>query len=90
MVAETALAAGNEALAASHMQIAMEHSFAKVLSMASVDPDADPNYLATATEVSDFIAMKVAEFNAAPMSNTSDPMAPSTLSLIHISEPTRH
>ena len=56
MVAGTALAAGNEALAADHMQIAMEHSFAKVMSMASVDPDADSNYFATAADVSDFIA----------------------------------
>ena len=46
--------------------------------MGSVDPDADSNYFATATEVSDFIAMKLAEFDAAPVSNTSDPLAPST------------
>ena len=78
MVAETALAAGNEALAADHMQIAMEHSFAKVMSMASVDPDADSNYFATAADVSDFIALKVAEFNAAPLSNAYSPTAPSS------------
>ena len=56
----------------------MQHSFDKVLSMGSVDPDADSNYFATATEVSDFISMKLAEFDAAPLSNTSDPLAPST------------
>jgi hypothetical protein len=78
MKAEAAMWVGDVATARAMMEIGMQHSFNKVLSMGSVDPEADSNYLATATEVSDFIAMKLAEFDAAPLSNTSDPMAPST------------
>ena len=66
MVAETQLAAGDVAGAAASMRIAMEHSFAKVLSFASLDAEADADFLATATEVSDFIDLKVAEFENAP------------------------
>tara|TARA_B100000678_G_scaffold103653_2_gene86601 strand:+ start:44 stop:1315 length:1272 start_codon:yes stop_codon:yes gene_type:complete len=78
MKAEAAMWLGDVATARAMMEIGMQHSFNKVLSMGSVDPDADSNYFATATEVSDFIAMKLAEFDAAPLSNTSDPLAPST------------
>ena len=78
MKAEAAMWLGDVATARAMMEIGMQHSFNKVLSMGSVDPDADSNYFATATEVSDFIAMKLAEFDAAPVSNTSDPLAPST------------
>jgi len=78
MKAEAAMWVGDVATARAMMEIGMQHSFNKVLSMGSVDADADSNYFATATEVSDFIAMKLAEFDAAPLSNTSDPMAPST------------
>ena len=78
MKAEAAMWVGDVATARAMMEIGMQHSFNKVLSMGSVDAEADSNYLATATEVSDFIAMKLAEFDAAPLSNTSDPMAPST------------
>ena len=78
MVAETKLAAGDPAGAAASMRTAMEHSFAKVLSMGSVDPEADSNYFATADEVNDFIDMKVAEFEAAPSAVAHDPFAPST------------
>jgi hypothetical protein len=77
MVAETKLAAGDAAGAAESMRIAMEHSFTKVTSFASVDPDADPAYFATAAEITDFINMKVAEFTAAPETNTYNPVAPS-------------
>ncbi len=66
MVAETQLAAGDAAGAAASMRTAMEHSFAKVTSFASLDAEADADYLATATEISDFIDMKVAEFENAP------------------------
>ena len=78
MKAEAAMWLGDVATARAMMEIGMQHSFDKVLSMGSVDPNADSNYFATATEVSDFIAMKLAEFDAAPLSNTSDPLAPST------------
>ena len=78
MVAETKLAAGDAAGAAESMRTAMEHSFAKVLSMGSVDPDADANYFATAAEVDDFIDMKVAEFEAAPATNAYSITAPSS------------
>jgi len=78
MKAEAAMWLGDVATARAMMEIGMQHSFDKVLSMGSVDPDADSNYFATATEVSDFIAMKLAEFDAAPLSNTHDPLAPST------------
>ena len=59
------------------MRIAMEHSFAKVTSFSSVDPDADSAYFATATEITDFIDMKVAEFVAAPETNAYNAVAPS-------------
>ena len=78
MKAEAAMWLGDVSTARAMMEIGMQHSFDKVLSMGSVDPDADSNYFATATEVSDFIAMKLAEFDAAPLSNAHDPLAPST------------
>ena len=65
MKAEAAMWLGDTGTAAAMMEIGMQHSFDKVLSMGSADPDADSNYFATATDVSDFIAMKIAEFNAA-------------------------
>ena len=77
MKAEAAMWLGDVSTARAMMEIGMQHSFDKVLSMGSVDPDADSNYFATATEVSDFIAMKLAEFDAAPLSNAHDPLAPS-------------
>ena len=78
MKAEAAMWLGDVSTARAMMEIGMQHSFDKVLSMGSVDPEADSNYFATATEVSDFIAMKLAEFDAAPLSNAHDPLAPST------------
>ena len=77
MKAEAAMWLGDVSTARAMMEIGMQHSFDKVLSMGSVDPEADSNYFATATEVSDFIAMKLAEFDAAPLSNAHDPLAPS-------------
>ena len=76
MKAEAAMWLGDVSTARAMMEIGMQHSFDKVLSMGSVDPDADSNYFATATEVSDFIAMKLAEFDAAPLSNAHVPLAP--------------
>jgi hypothetical protein len=77
MVAETQLAANQPAAAAESMRVAMEHSFAKVTSFSSVDPDADSAYFATAAEITDFIDMKVAEFVAAPETNAYNAVAPS-------------
>ena len=65
MKAEAAMWLGNVGDARAMMEIGMQHSFNKVLSMGSADPDADSNYFATAADVSDFIAMKLAEFDAA-------------------------
>ena len=65
MKAEAAMWLGQPATARAMMEIGMQHSFDKVLSMGSADPDADSNYFATAADVSDFIAMKLAEFDAA-------------------------
>ena len=72
MKAEAAMWLGDAATAATMMEAGMNLSFEKVLSFGSLDPDADSNYFATATEVSDFIAMKIAEFNAAPSSSSLD------------------
>jgi len=72
MKAEAAMWLGDAATAATMMEAGMNLSFEKVLSFGSLDPDADSNYFATSTEVSDFIAMKMAEFNAAPSSSSLD------------------
>jgi len=71
MKAEAAMWLGDTGTARAMMEIGMQHSFNKVLSMSSVDADADSNYFATATDVSDFIAMKLAEFDAAANADTS-------------------
>ena len=71
MKAEAAMWLGDTGTARAMMEIGMQHSFDKVLSMGSVDPDADSNYFATATDVSDFIQMKLAEFDAAAGADTS-------------------
>ena len=71
MKAEAAMWLGDTGTARAMMEIGMQHSFDKVLSMGSVDPDADSNYFATGTDVSDFIQMKLAEFDAAAGADTS-------------------
>ena len=71
MKAEAAMWLGDTGTARAMMEIGMQHSFNKVLAMASVDPEADSNYFATSTDVSDFIAMKLAEFDAAAGADTS-------------------
>ena len=71
MKAEAAMWLGDTGTARVMMEIGMQHSFDKVLAMASVDPEADSNYFATSTDVSDFIAMKLAEFDAAAGADTS-------------------
>ena len=71
MKAEAAMWLGDTGTARAMMEIGMQHSFDKVLAMASVDPEADSNYFATSTDVSDFIAMKLAEFDDAAGADTS-------------------
>ena len=71
MKAEAAMWLGDTGTARAMMEIGMQHSFDKVLSMGSVDPEADSNYFATSTDVSDFIAFKLAEFDAAAGADTS-------------------
>jgi hypothetical protein len=71
MKAEAAMWLGDTGTARAMMEIGMQHSFDKVLSMGSVDPEADSNYFATSTDVSDFINMKLAEFDAAAGADTS-------------------
>jgi hypothetical protein len=71
MKAEAAMWLGDTGTARAMMEIGMQHSFDKVLSMGSVDAGADSNYFATATDVSDFIQMKLAEFDAAAGADTS-------------------
>ena len=71
MKAEAAMWLGDTGTARAMMEIGMQHSFDKVLSMGSVDPGADSNYFATSTDVSDFIQMKLAEFDAAASADTS-------------------
>jgi len=71
MKAEAAMWLGDTGTARAMMEIGMQHSFDKVLSMGSVDPEADSNYFATGTDVSDFIQMKLAEFDAAAGADTS-------------------
>ena len=71
MKAEAAMWLGDTGTARVMMEIGMQHSFDKVLAMASVDPEADSNYFATSTDVSDFIAMKLAEFDDAAGADTS-------------------
>ena len=73
MKAEAAMWLGDVSTARAMMEIGMQHSFDKVLSMGSIDPDADSNYFATATEVSDFIAMKLAEFDACLLYTSPSP-----------------
>lgn len=71
MKAEAAMWLGDVGTARAMMEIGMQHSFAKVKTMESVDSGADSNYFATATDVNDFISMKLAEFDAAAGADTS-------------------
>ena len=72
MKAEAAMWLGDAATAATLMEAGMNLSFQKVLGFSSLDPDADSNYFATATEVTDFIALKMDEFNTAPLTSALD------------------
>jgi hypothetical protein len=72
MKAEAAMWLGDAATAATLMEAGMNLSFQKVMSFGVIDPEADSNYFPSATEVSDFIQLKMGEFNAAPLTSQLD------------------
>jgi hypothetical protein len=72
MKAEANLALGNTAAAATHLEDGMTKSIAKVQSFGALDASADFSQAPSAATVTDFIAAKVAEFNAAAASTSLD------------------
>ena len=66
MKAEANLALGNTAMAATHFEAGMTKSIAKVQSFGALDGGANFNEAPDAATVADFIAIRTAEFNAAP------------------------
>jgi len=72
MKAEAAMWTGDAATAAMYMEAGMTESMSKVLGMNTVDPDANSAMFPTSTKVAQFIADKVAEFNAADASTPLD------------------
>jgi hypothetical protein len=74
MKAEANLALGNTATAATHFEAGMTKSIAKVQSFGSLDASADMSQAPDATVIADFIALKVAEFNAAATTSSLDPV----------------
>jgi len=72
MKAEANLALGNTAIAADHFEAGMTKSIAKVQSFGALDGAADMSQAPDATTVADFIADRVAEFNAAATTTSLD------------------
>ena len=72
MKAEANLALGNTAAAATHLEDGMTKSIAKVQSFGALDASADFSQAPSAATVTDFIADKVAEFNAAAATTSVD------------------
>lgn len=72
MKAEAALANGAPAQAALLMQSAMEKSIAKVQGFGALDPAANLSIAPDATTVANFVAEKIAEFDAAPTTSPLD------------------
>jgi hypothetical protein len=72
MKAEAALASGDAAMAATYMTAGMNESITKVMSMGSVDPEADSSMFPTSSMVSAFVTDVVAKFNAAPTTSALD------------------
>lgn len=72
MKAEAALASGDAAMAATYMEAGMNESITKVMSMGSVDPEADSSMFPTSSMVSAFVADVMAKFNAAPTTSALD------------------
>ncbi|MED5354464.1 MAG: hypothetical protein VX573_01465, partial [Bacteroidota bacterium] len=69
MKAEAALATGDATTAAIMMEAGMNESITKVMSMGSVDPDADASMFPTSIQVSAYVNDVVARFNHAQTSS---------------------
>lgn len=72
MRAEAHLQMGNAGPAATSLEAGMTKSINKVTSFGALDPSADFSQAPNATDIADFIAAKVAEFNNAPDDNVLD------------------
>jgi len=72
MKAEANLALGNVSIAADHFEAGITKSIEKVQSFAGFDATADTDEAPSVATVSEFIAAKVAEFNAAPATSGLD------------------
>ena len=72
MKAEAAMWLGDTAMAAIYMEQGMNQSITKVQTFSAVDGDADPMVMPTAADNAAFVAMIMAEFNAAPVSSALD------------------
>jgi hypothetical protein len=72
MKAEANLTLGNMAEATTHFEAGMTKSIAKVQSFGALDGTVDKSQAPDATYVADFIALKMAEFNAAAMTTAVD------------------
>jgi len=72
MKAEASLALGNAPGAASHMEVGITQSIAKVQSFGALDGGADMSQAPDAATVTAFIAMKVDEFNNADVTTGLD------------------
>jgi hypothetical protein len=72
MKAEAALASGNAPMAATYMEAGMTKHIAKVQTFGSLDPAIDTTVEPDAATVADFIAERIADFNAAPTTPNLD------------------
>ncbi len=72
MKAEANLHLGNTGLAATHFEAGITKSIDKVMGFGALDAGTDMSQAPNATTVSDFIADRVTEFNAASMSSGVD------------------
>ena len=72
MKAEAALASGDAAMAGMYMEAGMNESITKVMSMSSVDAEADSSMFPTSGEVTAYVSDVMAKFNAAPSSSALD------------------
>jgi len=72
MKAEAAMWTGDTAMAAMYMEAGMNESITKVMSMGSVDADADSSQFPTSGDVAAFVADVMAQFNAPPTTSALD------------------
>ena len=72
MKAEAAMWTGDVAMARTYMEAGMNESITKVMSMSSVDAEADSAMFPTSSMVSAFVADVMAQFDAAPMTSALD------------------